>query len=175
MESTSWIAPLVDQLVFISILHASGIYAAFPHHSRVAMVFHAARNLILSRSVWASAGCRRQHHGDRLSVVADDLFVVVGEVFEQDGRVVVLALAGALARCVHQRQIASDVTQSSYPCPAGSAVELYSIIDGGHTWPGNPFVVSPVPLVGGTTTSISADRIMGDFCRAHPLEGSLRR
>ncbi|MGK8523167.1 alpha/beta hydrolase family esterase [Nocardia asteroides] len=51
-----------------------------------------------------------------------------------------------------QRQIASDVTLSSYPCPAGGAVELYSIIEGGHTWPGNPPVVSPTPLVGTTTT-----------------------
>ncbi|NKY31026.1 alpha/beta hydrolase family esterase [Nocardia gamkensis] len=73
------------------------------------------------------------------------------------------------------RQIASDVTLSSYPCPAGSAVEFYSIIEGGHTWPGNPSVVSPVPLVGATTASISADEIMWDFFLAHPLEGPLHR
>ncbi len=74
-----------------------------------------------------------------------------------------------------QRQIASDVTLASYPCPLGGAVEFYSIVDGGHTWPGNPSVASPVPLVGTTTTSISANRIMWDFFRAHPLEGPLRR
>ncbi|WP_157170865.1 alpha/beta hydrolase family esterase [Nocardia araoensis] len=74
-----------------------------------------------------------------------------------------------------QRQIAPDVTLSSYPCPAAGSVELYSIIEGGHTWPGNPSVVSPVPLVGATTTSISADRIMWDFFRAHPLEGPPHR
>ncbi len=74
-----------------------------------------------------------------------------------------------------QRQIAADVTVASYPCPPGAAVELYSIIDGGHTWPGNPSIASPVPLVGTTTTSISANRIMWDFFRAHPLKGTLRR
>ncbi|MEU1996564.1 PHB depolymerase family esterase [Nocardia gamkensis] len=73
------------------------------------------------------------------------------------------------------RQIASDVTLSSYPCPAGTAVEFYSIIEGGHTWPGNPSVVSPVPLVGATTASISADEIMWDFFVAHPLEGPVHR
>lgn len=73
-----------------------------------------------------------------------------------------------------QRQIASDVTLSSYPCPAASAVELYTIIEGGHTWPGNPSVVSPAPLVGATTTSIDADRIMWDFFLAHPLDGPIR-
>ncbi|MGV9332163.1 alpha/beta hydrolase family esterase [Nocardia sp. NPDC003726] len=73
-----------------------------------------------------------------------------------------------------QRQIAADVTLSSYPCPATGAVEFYSIIDGGHTWPGNPSVVSPAPLVGATTTSISADRIMWEFFLAHPLDGPLR-
>ncbi len=70
-----------------------------------------------------------------------------------------------------QRQIASDVALSSYPCPAGGAVEFHSIIDGGHTWPGNPSVGPPVPLVGAITTSISADEIVWDFFLAHPLEG----
>ncbi|MEU6828199.1 hypothetical protein ABZ894_06045 [Nocardia beijingensis] len=66
------------------------------------------------------------------------------------------------------------MTLSSYPCPAASAVEFYSIIDGGHTWPGNPSAVSPAPLVGATTISISANRIMWDFFAAHPLDGPLR-
>ncbi|WP_174186844.1 alpha/beta hydrolase family esterase [Nocardia barduliensis] len=73
-----------------------------------------------------------------------------------------------------QRQIAADVTLASYPCPPGAAVELYSIVEGGHTWPGNPSVASPVPLVGTTTMSISANRIMWDFFRAHPLQGPHR-
>ncbi|MGW4091964.1 hypothetical protein [Nocardia sp. NPDC004750] len=46
---------------------------------------------------------------------------------------------------------------------------------GGHTWPGNPSAVSPAPLVGATTTSIGADRIMWDFFLAHSPEGPLHR
>jgi polyhydroxybutyrate depolymerase len=58
---------------------------------------------------------------------------------------------------------------------ARGAVEFYSIIDGGHTWPGDPSVVSPVPLVDATTASISADEITWDFFLAHPLEGPVHR
>ncbi|WP_249643588.1 alpha/beta hydrolase family esterase [Nocardia sputi] len=62
------------------------------------------------------------------------------------------------------------------PVPGRGHVELYSIIDGGHTWPGHPSLASPVPLVGTTTTtSISADQVMWHFFRAHPLAGPMRR
>lgn len=70
-----------------------------------------------------------------------------------------------------QHTVTADVTLTTYPCPADATVELYSIQGGGHTWPGNPSVVSPVPLVGTTTSSIDATRIMWDFFRAHPLTG----
>ena len=46
---------------------------------------------------------------------------------------------------------------------------LYTIQDGGHTWPGG----EPMPewLVGTTTDSIEATRVMWEFFRAHPLAG----
>ncbi len=69
------------------------------------------------------------------------------------------------------RHISTDVTLSSYPCPAGADVEFYSIVGGGHTWPGSASALFPTAFVGATTHTISADRIMWDFFRAHPLEG----
>ncbi len=72
-----------------------------------------------------------------------------------------------------QRTIAADVTLTTYPCPADATVELYSVLGGGHTWPGNPSAVSPTPLVGTTTRSINATQLMWDFFQAHPLTGPL--
>lgn len=72
-----------------------------------------------------------------------------------------------------QHAVAADVTLTTYPCPADATVELYTVKDGGHTWPGNPSAVSPTPLVGATTTSIKATQIMWDFFQAHPLTGPI--
>jgi polyhydroxybutyrate depolymerase len=72
------------------------------------------------------------------------------------------------------RRVAADVTLLSYPCPAGDEVEFYSIAGGGHTWPGADFGVNPVPLLGATTMSIDANRIMWDFFRTHPLTGPMQ-
>ncbi|WP_024800310.1 PHB depolymerase family esterase [Nocardia sp. BMG51109] len=66
-------------------------------------------------------------------------------------------------------QVAADVTLSSYACPEHADVEFYSVVGGGHTWPGAVSSISPEPLVGTTTGSISANQIMWDFFRAHPL------
>ncbi|MEV5649258.1 hypothetical protein AB0L57_13485 [Nocardia sp. NPDC052254] len=66
-----------------------------------------------------------------------------------------------------QRPITPDVDLTSYSCPAAGEVELYSVRDGGHTWPGSP-LPSPAPLTGTTTTSINANQLIWDFFRAHP-------
>jgi polyhydroxybutyrate depolymerase len=52
-------------------------------------------------------------------------------------------------------------------CSHDADVVLYSIRGGGHTWPGG----DPMPawLVGRTTTSIDATRLMWSFFQAHPL------
>ncbi|MBF4998587.1 hypothetical protein IRT45_15665 [Nocardia sp. BSTN01] len=62
-----------------------------------------------------------------------------------------------------------DVVRYTYPCPEQTAVQLYAVVGGGHTWPGTASVISPEPLVGRTTTAISANRITWDFFRDHPL------
>jgi polyhydroxybutyrate depolymerase len=52
-------------------------------------------------------------------------------------------------------------------CMDGSAVELYTVLGGGHTWPGSPIVLSAQAL-GPTTEAVSATRLMLGFFRAHP-------
>lgn len=65
-------------------------------------------------------------------------------------------------------QVAPDVELQNYPCPANASVQLYSIINGGHVWPGSPLPF-PEPLVGVNTTSIKATEVIWDFFRTHPL------
>lgn len=62
--------------------------------------------------------------------------------------------------------VASDVERRTYPgCRDGTAVELYVIDGGGHTWPGSPG--APEKL-GPTTTSIDATALMWAFFERHP-------
>jgi polyhydroxybutyrate depolymerase len=66
-------------------------------------------------------------------------------------------------------EVADDVRIDVYSCPPGADVELYRIIDGGHTWPGSDFSASIESIVGKTTMSISANEVMWDFFEEHPL------
>jgi polyhydroxybutyrate depolymerase len=64
--------------------------------------------------------------------------------------------------------VATDVTRLAYTtCAGDAAVVLYTIIGGGHTWPGG----QPLPqwFVGRTSNSIDASSLMWAFFRAHPL------
>jgi polyhydroxybutyrate depolymerase len=64
--------------------------------------------------------------------------------------------------------VAPDVVRIEYPkCAEHSAVVLYRIEDGGHTWPG----AKPTAewFAGTTTQSIDASELMWVFFRAHPL------
>ena len=63
---------------------------------------------------------------------------------------------------------AADVTRREYTdCADDATVVLYTIAGGGHTWPGGPSM--PAWLVGPTTRSIDATRVMWAFFRQHPL------
>ncbi len=65
--------------------------------------------------------------------------------------------------------VATDVTLTSWAdCDAETL--FYTVEGGGHTWPGSAFDATIVDIVGPTTTSISANSIMWDFFRAHPLD-----
>jgi polyhydroxybutyrate depolymerase len=53
-------------------------------------------------------------------------------------------------------------------CHAGADVVLYTIANGGHTWPGGEPL--PVWLTGPTSMDLNATRLMWAFFMAHPLE-----
>jgi polyhydroxybutyrate depolymerase len=64
--------------------------------------------------------------------------------------------------------VAADVTRREYMnCAGGAAVVLYTILDGGHTWPGG----GPQPewFVGTTSHSIDATDQMWSFFSEHQL------
>jgi polyhydroxybutyrate depolymerase len=64
--------------------------------------------------------------------------------------------------------VAPDVVRRTYArCVDGASVVFYTIIGGGHTWPGG----EPLPewFAGRTTASISATDRMWEFFRQHPL------
>jgi polyhydroxybutyrate depolymerase len=63
------------------------------------------------------------------------------------------------------KPIGSEVTLTSYGrCTAGTAVQLYSVLGGGHTWPGAQF---DLPMYGFTTHEISATDLMIAFFDRH--------
>jgi polyhydroxybutyrate depolymerase len=68
-----------------------------------------------------------------------------------------------------QSTVAPDVTRLEYTgCANGAAVVLYSILGGGHTWPGG----EPMPawLVGRTSSGVDATREMWAFFREYRLD-----
>jgi polyhydroxybutyrate depolymerase len=53
------------------------------------------------------------------------------------------------------------------PGKQGAEVILLVIQGGGHTWPGRTW---PVPWLGKTTHSISANDLMWEFFKQHPMK-----
>lgn len=67
-----------------------------------------------------------------------------------------------------ESDVTSDVSRQSYTRCAGDAdVLLYTVKEGGHTWPGG----TPLPewFVGTTSQDIDASSVMWEFFRKHPL------
>ena len=64
----------------------------------------------------------------------------------------------------------STVTRSDYrECKAGTAVVLYTVKGGGHTWPGGP-QYAPALLIGRTNRDFSASGVIWDFFKEHPKQ-----
>jgi polyhydroxybutyrate depolymerase len=64
--------------------------------------------------------------------------------------------------------VAADVTRLEYTnCADEAAVVLYTVLEGGHTWPGGKLV--PEWLLGPTSRSVDAASQMWAFFREHPL------
>jgi polyhydroxybutyrate depolymerase len=67
--------------------------------------------------------------------------------------------------------VASAVVRRQWRgCDGGSAVVLYSVLGGGHTWPGSPVVI-PSAIFGPTTTQVDATGLMLRFFEQHPGRG----
>jgi polyhydroxybutyrate depolymerase len=65
--------------------------------------------------------------------------------------------------------VAPDVTRLEYrDCAEGAAVVLYTLLGGGHSWPGGKRL--PKWWVGATNTSVDATSVMWAFFREHPLQ-----
>lgn len=58
-----------------------------------------------------------------------------------------------------------DVVRETYACPAGADVVLYTIIGGGHAWPGGQ---RPRPRADTPSGSISATDTIWEFFKTHP-------
>ena len=66
-----------------------------------------------------------------------------------------------------QRTESGSIVHDLYaPCLQNSAVELYTILDGEHAWPGGEAVS---PQVGEPTMEISATSLMWEFFVSHPM------
>jgi polyhydroxybutyrate depolymerase len=66
--------------------------------------------------------------------------------------------------------IKTEVVHATWPdCKDGSAVQLYTINGGGHTWPGSPIKVD---YLGHTTDEIDATALILAFFEAHPYRAS---
>lgn len=66
-------------------------------------------------------------------------------------------------------RISSQVILRRYECPAGSDVEFYIILGGGHAWPGSKFSQQISSLTGYTTFQINATNAIWSFFRRFKL------
>ncbi len=73
-----------------------------------------------------------------------------------------------------QNRVSSDVTRISYQCSKGRGVVLYRVTGGGHTWPGSTFSQQIESIIGKTTMTISANKIMWQFFVNHPLVNNVK-
>ena len=84
-----------------------------------------------------------------------------------------LAHWATLDRCrpvPRRRRLGSTVVRRTWTgCRAGSSVVLYSVLGGGHTWPGSPITLS-AGTFGATTRSIDATGLMLGFFDQHRLD-----
>jgi polyhydroxybutyrate depolymerase len=69
-------------------------------------------------------------------------------------------------------RISSEVIHRVYSCPAGTAVEFYIVLGGGHAWPGSAFSQSIAKFVGYTTMQIDASKLDWAFFKRFALPAS---
>lgn len=73
-----------------------------------------------------------------------------------------------------ERDEAADVEMTNWDCPPDGTTELFTVADGGHTWPGSDLSAQLAPALGATTMSIDANEIMWEFFQNHPMPADAR-
>ena len=68
--------------------------------------------------------------------------------------------------------IRAAIARRSKPRPAGTAVEFYIVLGGGHAWPGSAFSQSIAKFVGYTTMQIDASKLDWAFFKRFALPAS---
>ncbi len=82
------------------------------------------------------------------------------------------ATINGCAKPPRDERVSPSVTVVRYDeCREGSAVELFVVDGGGHTWPGSAFSKASESVLGNTTDEINADEVIWQFFDAHPLSG----
>lgn len=66
-------------------------------------------------------------------------------------------------------KLSSQVILRTYRCPAGTDIEFYIVLGGGHAWPGSAFSRSITSLTGFTTFQINATDVMWSFFERYRL------
>jgi polyhydroxybutyrate depolymerase len=66
-------------------------------------------------------------------------------------------------------RVSSDTVLLRYSCPGWTAVDLFRIDGGGHTWPGRDVGPSPTAPRPGPRTPIVANEVIWHFLESHPL------
>lgn len=65
--------------------------------------------------------------------------------------------------------VTSTTIRTFEGCRSGTAVQLYTVTGGGHTWPGGPQYLPPW-LIGVTSNDFNASETMWQFFAAHPRQ-----
>jgi len=69
----------------------------------------------------------------------------------------------------HETSDGTSITRASYAsCANGTSVVLYTVIGGGHTWPGGP-QYAPKLFIGPASRQLDASQTIVEFFLAHPM------
>ncbi|NLA34837.1 MAG: hypothetical protein GX868_04010 [Actinobacteria bacterium] len=68
-----------------------------------------------------------------------------------------------------ETSVAADVVLVDFDCPVGADLQLYRVVDGGHTWPGSQLSASLEAVMGRTTNSIDATATIWEFFSRNSL------
>jgi polyhydroxybutyrate depolymerase len=81
-----------------------------------------------------------------------------------------MAALAAKEHCVGSTdiRIGGDVIHRVWKCPAKHAIELYKIVGGGHTWPGED--PASAPGLGHVSSTVDATDVMLDFFSQHQTQ-----